>query len=208
MLLCFKESATKTVGWHISIVSIKDNGWVQPPATFPPRFLQRGNPCSGEMEGARALFWLEMLLIHKTGWCFGERQTRHGAAAQQLQVLRWSTLQPYPLQNPWTDRKAGSSAFTTALLRKCPALLWISNTRLTLILLLALLLYLKGSPELCGYVSEQSGAAGIRSWCGVGQASKSLFQYYMGSRVTRVTRILLRASTAGFGLGIWYEKAF
>lgn len=56
MLLCFKESATKTVGWHISIVSIKDNSCVQPPATFSPCFLQRGNPCSGEMEGARALF--------------------------------------------------------------------------------------------------------------------------------------------------------
>lgn len=48
MLLWFKESATKTVGWHISIVSIKDNGWVQPSATFslfPAKreSLQRGD---------------------------------------------------------------------------------------------------------------------------------------------------------------------
>ena len=70
------------------------------------------------------------------------------------------------------------------------------------VLLLELLLYRKGGPGLCGYRSEQSGAAGVRSWCGAGQAFKSLFLSHMGSRVTKVTRILIRARTARFGLNI------
>lgn len=71
-----------------------------------------------------------------------------------------------------------------------------------LVLLLELLLFLKGSPGLCGYTSEQSGAAGIRSWSGVGQACESLFQHYGGNRTTKVTEIFLHARTAGLGLSI------
>lgn len=38
-VLCFKESAAETDGWHVSSTATKGRGWVQPRATFPPALL-------------------------------------------------------------------------------------------------------------------------------------------------------------------------
>lgn len=95
-----------------------------------------GSPSSGVFSHSYMLFW------RKAGL--------HSAAAQQLQVLAeaFSSLnhQEIPGQR---ERQA------VLPLQRHYCTLWITNTQLTLILLLELLLYLKGSPGLFGYMSEQ-----------------------------------------------------
>lgn len=75
MLLCFKESAAKTDGWHISIISTNGSNWVQPRATLSPCYpatresLQRGDggSPSSVLTGDAPKSYTGMLFWRKAG---------------------------------------------------------------------------------------------------------------------------------------------